>query len=236
MTIEKKISETEDIIYKVKYSHRRTLGISIHPDKGVVARVPFRTPQKIVDGMIRNKAEWIRKVLKSQQSLNKIDQKKVFADGDTILFMGKKHFLKITPSDKNYICRSEDNIIEIGYTDLPDPIRIKIILETWYKNVARKVLSRKFEEILLKYKDFNFTPTGFSVRKMKKRWGSCTAKGKIAISYDLIRLDDIYGEYVIIHELCHLKHHDHSKEYYGLLSELFPRWKTVRNELQKIIR
>jgi predicted metal-dependent hydrolase len=71
---------------------------------------------------------------------------------------------------------------------------------------------------------------------MKKRWGSCSSKGKIAISYDLIRLDEIYAEYVIIHELCHLKHHNHSSNYYNLLSEVYPEWKKVREELKKYVR
>jgi predicted metal-dependent hydrolase len=71
---------------------------------------------------------------------------------------------------------------------------------------------------------------------MKKRWGSCSSKGKIAISYDLIRLDEIYAEYVIIHELCHLKHHNHSANYYKLLSEVYPNWKKVKGELKKFIR
>jgi hypothetical protein len=70
---------------------------------------------------------------------------------------------------------------------------------------------------------------------MKSRWGSCSKKGIITLSTELIKLPDIYIEYVIIHELCHLKHHNHGKEYYNLLSELFPAWKNVRKDLRGYI-
>ena len=77
-----------------------------------------------------------------------------------------------------------------------------------------------------------FKPTGLIIRSMKSRWGSCSRKGIITLSTELIKLPDIYIEYVIIHELCHLKHHNHGKEYYNLLSELFPDWKKVRKDLR----
>ena len=80
-----------------------------------------------------------------------------------------------------------------------------------------------------------FKPTGLVIRTMKSRWGSCSRKGIITLSTELIKLPDIYIEYVIIHELCHLKHHNHGKEYYILLSELFPDWKKVRKDLREYI-
>jgi hypothetical protein len=82
----------------------------------------------------------------------------------------------------------------------------------------------------------NFKPTGLVIRSMKRRWGSCSNRGKITLSTELIRLADIYTEYVIIHELCHLKQHNHGPKYYELLSELFPEWKRVRKEMRAFVR
>lgn len=70
---------------------------------------------------------------------------------------------------------------------------------------------------------------------MKGRWGSCNSKGRITLSTELIKIDGKYTEYVILHELCHLKHHDHSSAYYKLLAEVYPDWKTVRKELRKYV-
>lgn len=80
-----------------------------------------------------------------------------------------------------------------------------------------------------------FKPAGLIIRKMKRRWGSCSNKGIITLSTELIKLPELYIEYVILHELCHLKHHNHGSGYYKLLSELFPDYKTVRKDLKKFI-
>jgi len=71
---------------------------------------------------------------------------------------------------------------------------------------------------------------------MKRRWGSCSNKGVITLSTELIKFSDLYIEYVIAHELCHLKHHNHGSQYYTLLTEVFPEWKRVRKELRKYIQ
>jgi predicted metal-dependent hydrolase len=110
------------------------------------------------------------------------------------------------------------------------------MLESWFKYLARNKLTIKFREVLVNYNNFRFQPADFTVRTMKTRWGTCSSKGKIALSYDLVRLDDIYSEYVIIHELCHLKHHNHGAGFYELLSEVYPQWKEVREGLKKYIR
>lgn len=70
---------------------------------------------------------------------------------------------------------------------------------------------------------------------MKSRWGSCSSKGKITLNTELIKLADKYIEYVMIHELCHLKHHNHGPGFYALMTELCPDWKRLRNELKSYI-
>jgi hypothetical protein len=81
-----------------------------------------------------------------------------------------------------------------------------------------------------------FNPAGLVIRTMRRRWGSCSHKGIITLSTELIKLSDLHIEYVIAHELCHLKHHNHGSQYYKLLSEVFPEWKMVRKELRKYIQ
>jgi predicted metal-dependent hydrolase len=93
-----------------------------------------------------------------------------------------------------------------------------------------------FNGMIEKYEDQMFKPTGLVIRTMKRRWGSCSTRGKITLSTELIKLPDLYIEYVIVHELCHLRHHNHGAGYYKLLSELFPEWRFVRKELRKYIQ
>lgn len=235
----KRISEKETagIRYKTIHSSRRTLGISVHPERGVTARVPYGTPERVIEKMISDKAEWIRKALKKHESLKRINNSRITGNGSVILLLGKEHRLRIVRSERNYINKTDGDIIELGCKDeLPDAVVIQSLIESWLMFVARKVFPAVFREILLRYRNYDFNPSSFSVRKMKSRWGSCTSKGRIAISYDLIKLDRTYAEYVMVHELCHLKHHNHGADFYSLLSEIYPDWKKVRTELRKFLK
>jgi predicted metal-dependent hydrolase len=226
----------QDFEYKIKYSHRRSISILVSPDTGVTVRAPFRTPVRTIEHFVNEKSAWIIKTLGSFSSLKRLDKQHGYSDGDSILLFGETFKLKIVPSDRYFIQLKDDKIIELEFRENNNPLLIRAIFENWLKLTAKKELTSRFQEALVKYSDYGFTPTEFTVRTMKKRWGSCSSKGKITISYDLLRIDKKFSEYVIVHELCHLKQHNHSGNYYKLLSEVYPDWKKVREELKKYLR
>jgi predicted metal-dependent hydrolase len=78
-------------------------------------------------------------------------------------------------------------------------------------------------------------PEGFKIRKMTNRWGSCTSEGHILLNIDLIVAPVNCIEYVIVHELCHLKEHNHSKKFYMLLSAMMPDWERRRERLNRCV-
>lgn len=227
--------EEQDIDYKIVYSSRRSIGISVGPDSGVIVRAPYRTSIKTIENLVIAKTPWIKKHLENYKSSVSINNNKVYADGAIALLYGKEHRIRIIESNK-YFIKLSGNTIEIGLKHVADKEIVGPMLEKWYKVIAEGIFRRKFEEVLLKYKDHNFKPSEFTVRVLKRRWGSCSSKGKITISSELVKLDDIYLEYVILHELCHLRYHNHGKEFYKLLSEVFPEWRQRRSELRRYIR
>lgn len=224
------------IEYKVVYSRRRTLSIHVYPVQEVIVRAPYSTSLKSIERFINQKTEWIASCLESFKTLVRIDSRNGYSDGDHILLFGESHELRLVPAGKFSVRIIEDRVIEIGHPGNDDPLLIRAILEKWFKIIAVKELTIRFSDALVKYKKYGFSPSGFAVSTMKKRWGSCSSKGKIAISYDLIRLSGIYADYVITHELCHLVHHNHSENYYRLLTEVYPGWKNVRQELRRYLR
>lgn len=230
------IQSTGDFNYRIIFSRRRTISIIISPDSGVFVKAPFMTPVNTIRRFVNEKSDWITKTLYGFNSLKRLDNIKGYSDGDTVLLYGKEYKLRLFESDKYSVKTTDSNIIEARYLKNINPLIIRALLEDWFKYVAQDKIKLKFNEVLTKYSSYGFKPTGLVIRMMKKRWGSCSSMGKIAISYDLIRLDEKFTEYVIIHELCHLKHHNHSADYYRLLSEVYPEWKKVREELKKYIR
>jgi len=224
----------EELKYKVIYSGRRSISIIVSPDKGVTVRAPYRTSLKTIEKFVRDKSPWIRKHLDNHSDLTRISHGKKYFDGETHLFMGIEKTLKIIISDKMYI-KYNDNIIEAGVKESGDTRLIKTMLEIWYKKKAIEILPDLLYQVISRYRNYNFNPKGLVIRSLRSRWGSCNSKGKITLNTQLIKLDKYYIEYVIIHELCHLIHHNHGEEFYRLLGELVPDYKTLRKELKKYI-
>jgi len=222
--------------YRIVYSRRRTLSIVMSPGKGVIVRAPYRTPVRIIDKFVSEKTDWINKTSSRFNSLLRIDNPAGYHNGDNLLLFGKEHKLNLHDSDRYSVRLGDQGTIEACFNNDNNPLIIRTMLEGWFKLIARDRLTRQFREILVRHKDFGFKPSGLTIRAMRSRWGTCSSKGKISLSHDLIKLDEVFREYVIIHELCHLRHHNHGAGFYDLLSEVYPHWKEVREGLRKFIR
>lgn len=225
----------EDLEFEVKYSRRRSIGISVLPDSSVIVRVPYLTSLKTITRIVTDKYEW---VLKHRDNYRKLDNKSLnrsYTTGEVHLFRGNRSILMLEKSGKPYV-RFCIGMIELGIPKTDDSQAIKKLLYKGYKNEALTVFPQLLQKVMKEHEIQMFKPAGLVIRTMKRRWGSCSNKGVITLSTELIKLTDQYIEYVIAHELCHLKHHNHGAHYYKLLSEVFPEWKTVRKELRKFIQ
>ena len=230
-----KIYKIEEIEFQVIYSGRRTLGISVRPDSSVIVRVPYLTSFKTINRIVREKYGWLLKHRDNYRRLDKNSLSRSYATGEIHLFHGNETVIKIEKSGKSYI-RFYNNTFELGLERTDDPLAIKRLLYKGYKNEALIVFPELMNKVLREHENQMFKPTGLVIRTMKRRWGSCSNKGIITLSTELIKLTDLYIEYVIIHELCHLKHHNHGARYYKLLSQVFPEWIIVRKELRKYVQ
>jgi predicted metal-dependent hydrolase len=235
MLKDSRILRIEDIEFKIVYSRRRSIGISVLPDSSVIVRAPYITSVKTITRIVTEKYRWILKHRDNYRKLDNSPSNRTYTEGELHLFRGNKSILKIEKSDKSYI-RFNDNTIEIGTGKTDDATTIKKLLYKGYKDAAMVLFPELLRKVLSEHESQMFKPAGLVIRTMKRRWGSCSNKGIITLSTELMKLSDLYIEYVIAHELCHLKEHNHGPNYYKLLSEVFPEWKSVRKELRKYIQ
>ena len=225
----------EDIEFKVVYSGRRSIGISVLPDSSVIVRVPYLTSFKTITSIVTDKYGWVIKHRDNYRKLDNSSLNRSYTTGELHLFRGNRSILQIEKSVMPYV-RFNDNTIELGTLKTDDSDVIKRLLYKGYKDEALILFPELLQKVVREHQNQMFKPAGLIIRTMKRRWGSCSNKGVITLSTELIKLSDLYIEYVIAHELCHLKHHNHGAHYYKLLSEVFPEWKTVRRELRKYIQ
>ena len=222
---------TENPAYKIVYSKRRTLGISILPDATVVVRAPRRTSQAAIEQLIASKQSWINKHIANIKKRIETTSPLSFSNGSLHRFKGNSLALNVFKTKKRFV-KFNDKTIDIGIEEPENELIIKKILKQAYKTEAEKVLPEMFYEIIGLNKNYNFKPTALVIRTMKRQWGSCSTKNKITLNSELIKLDEKYIKYVITHELCHLQYHNHGKLFYKLLSEFYNDWKTMRKEMR----
>lgn len=226
------------IDFKLEYSNRRTLGIAVTPDLEVLVKAPVYTAVDVVKERLRKKAPWIIRQLSFFLSFQPRLTDRKFVGGETHLYLGKQYRLRVI-SDKVSVTsegvKLKGRFLEI-YT--ADSKRVKALVEGWYLNKAkekfRQIAEPLFDSFTTRH-NLSLATYHLSLRQMPTRWGSCTAKGRIILNPELIKAPKACIEYVIIHELCHLIHHDHTQQFIDLQTREMPEWEKWKNKLEKLL-
>jgi len=220
------------IAFRVHYSRRKTMEIAVHPDGSVVVRAPLGTDQSLVENRVHKRAHWINRHLRHFAQFQMRTPKRQYVGGESHLYLGKKYRLKITRSDTKGV------LLKHGYLHVtapdPGPENVAKLLDAWYRRRARIYFAQALEKCWHKY---HFQNKGvekpiLKIRAMKTRWGSLSKRGGMTLNLELVKTPGECIEYVIVHELCHLFHLNHGKEFYKLLAGLLPDWKNQKQKLE----
>jgi predicted metal-dependent hydrolase len=222
---------SKQIDFQLEFSNRKSLGITVTPDLEVLVKAPIDATIDKVKEIIRKKAPWIIR----QQSFfltfhPKMTDRK-FVGGETHLYLGRQYRLKII-SEKVENVKLKGKFIEVTTLDKSN---VKTLVNDWYLRNAKKKLHTIAVELIEEFRKHKVEPSSIVLREMPTRWGSCTAKGKIILNPELIKAPRGCIEYVIIHELCHLIHHDHTQKLLDLQSREMPNWEKWKMKLEKLM-
>jgi predicted metal-dependent hydrolase len=130
--------------------------------------------------------------------------------------------------------RLNGDYLTVSLPDVSDKTRIGKLVTGWYRSHSRRVFEERLSVCFPRVEPLGIAYPEIAVREMKLRWGSCTAGGRILLNVKLIQVPKDLIDYVIIHELCHLKEHNHSPAFYVLLDRVLPDWRERRVRLNKI--
>lgn len=209
---------------------RKSIGIQVYPDCSVKVRVPKWLSQKKIDEVIEQKQDWINKKLQYfQQNQREIPKEKEYISGESFYYLGKQYKLKVTESESNSIERTRDTI----FINKTKSRNAKNILIKWFSDLAKEVFEERLKvnfEIFSKQYKYDF-PT-LKIRKMKSRWGSMSNKGIMTLNTHLIHTPIECIDYVIMHELCHLKYKNHGKRFHQLQAKFNPSYKVIKKKLE----
>ncbi len=222
------------IKYTLVFDDRKTLGIKVYPDKSVHVVAPTDSTIDKIEEKVRSKASWIIRQQDFFMSFHPMTPPRKYISGETHLYLGRQYRLKVKESNQPSVKLQGGNIV-VETKDKTDRKKVEQQLRRWYKSKAEIHFNKLFEEQLPVAKTFyNGTPT-LKYRWMEKRWGSCDSTAQIHLNLELIKAPKRCIEYVIVHELCHLVHLNHSSAFFELLEKLLPDWRETKYRLEKIM-
>lgn len=218
------------IEYDLTFASRKTLAINVHPDLRVSVTAPEGTEPEAVQSRVRKRASWI---LRQQQELELYlpqTPPRQYVSGETHYYLGRQYRLKVIQDDAEWV-KLDRGHLYVRTTDKTDAAQVEALLDRWYMRQAWRVYHERLRELLPRFERFDLPEFELRIKKLEARWGSCTAGGIVTLNLRLIQVSKKYIDYVIVHELCHLIEHNHSKRFYLLLDHLLPDWRERRWEL-----
>ena len=219
---------------EIKRSRRKTVALYVHPDKRVEIRMPILCSVDAIEPFLIKHSRWLFNRLDASEK--KPLEPKRFVSGELHYFLGKQYPIEVNPASKNSVVFQNEVIhIYINDTCRDETCRVQDLqklLDRWYLEQAKRVFKECADPLVKQMAKYNVAPSSFTVRKMKTRWGSCSRKGSISLNLHLIKLPEQCIKEVILHELCHLVHFNHSKDFYALMTAEMPDWKIWKKELK----
>ncbi len=230
--------------YVIRPGRCRFVKIVVKSADEVEVRVPPRVSSKTAHAFVAQQAEWILQAMEKEASKPRMAPLK-YATGETFFYLGKPYRLEVAHSVWKTVTR-EEGVLRVTLHDKANHARVKELVDAWFRTQAETLLGKYLAETVERFGSrirhaqcplalrSDAQPKGLrlTVRVMKTRWGSCSKDGHITLSTELIHAPRRLIEYVIVHELCHLVHLDHSPAFYFQLARCLPDWEERRRELE----
>lgn len=197
----------------INFKNNKNLYIKVDDDFNIRINSPYLYPKLLIKKIVKENYKSIAKMIDEKE-------RKKSVNNNTNKLFGKK--INVTYSNvKGPIYNCYDLIV-----------RDDVMLNNWYKSVSQQIFEEELKTIYEKFEEKIPYPK-LKIRKMKTRWGVCNKKDdSITLNLDLVKEDKIYLDYVIVHELSHFIHFNHSKSFWLLVNKYVPNYKEIRKEMR----
>lgn len=226
----------KQIRYKIKRGKRvKTAAITVTPDARIVVAVPSFLNKKDVEKFVRKKARWIFEKQEYFKALSSLYPEKEFISGEQILYLGRRYRLKVKHSHSDGSGKlkliGRRMFVFVG-NDLNKKEKKSVIrdaIKNWYISRAKIVIRKRVNQFC---KFLNVGPEEIIIKTQKKRWGSCSRDGTLRFNWRVVIAPMSIIDYIVVHELCHLKVKNHSAEFWRLVSLALPDYQRRRDWLK----
>lgn len=222
---------TTKIEYNIIKSKRKTISISVDQYGTVLIKAPLRMTDSAIQEVVRKKSHWIveKTAMISEYEKERPDRR--YMSGEVFEYRGNEFLLQLISNQtkKRPVVEIVGNQLVVTTSSSETDV-VKTALAKWYKNSAKE----KIPERVAYYERFiPETCVAVIVKEQKRRWGSCSQDGTIRLNWRLIMAPEIVLDYVVVHEMCHLRHMNHSAQFWGMVESIMPDYKNCREWLKK---
>lgn len=213
-------------IEKIIRTNRKTIALQITDNASLIVRAPYNVTEETIKNVIIKHLDWIEKRKKDLLTRDPKFVKKEFVNGEGFLYLGKSYKLKIIKNQEKPL------IFQDGYFFLSkeyQAIAMELFID-WYKKKAYEKISERVEWYAQKR---GFIYNKINITDANKSWASCSAKGNLNFSWRLIMAPLPVIDYVVVHELVHLKEKNHAKTFWNKVKMLMPDYEKYEEWLKR---
>ncbi len=212
-------------INKIIRSKRKTIALVIQPNGELLVRAPQRATKKQINEMVDEHVDWIVKKQAKARAAQKANAPRQFIEGEKFPFLGAFYSLQLVKNDQPRLDLNGD--FQLAQSELG---QAEQIFEQWYQGQARQVFMDRVEFYAGEY---GFDYTKLRLSSARTRWGSCSSKGTLSLTWRLVMAPLKIVDYVVVHELSHLREHNHSSKFWAQVGAILPDYKTRRKWLKE---
>jgi len=213
---------------------RKSLRIVVRPDLSVRADAPSKFPLSEVIDAVQSKARWISNKLDVMKEFHPLPMPHRYVSGETFVYLGRQYRLRVA-CGRRCPAKLRGKFLHVAVASPGDRCAIRALVEAWFRERAEDVFNRYLKQCLMVAKRHGISEPKLVIRNMRTRWGSCSSSGCVTLNLRLVQAPVHCIEYVVMHELCHLVHHDHSPQFFRLLTRCMPDWKKRRAVLSRVV-
>lgn len=223
--------------YTIRLSARKSAAIEVRAGKVLVA-APLRATQTELKQWVTAKADWIRDKLAEQSQRQQQVPQRQFRDGELWPWLGDALTLRVIPGPRTEcVRRGEELVLSVSRrASSHSPVTVvQKVLQTWYQQQAQTLLEQKTARVCqqLQQRYPQAQCQRVQLRRTKSKWGHCTRQGVIQYNWLIAQAPEWVVNYLVIHECCHLVHHNHSRAFWGLVASLCPDYARARGWLHQ---
>ncbi len=216
----------------VRASRRRsTMALRIRPDASIEVRAPQRMPLSQIEQWLHSRTAWLTERLAALQRLQAKYPRPCYGEGERHLYLGHHYSLQYVQAGRSHVRLVGQRLMIAARRH--EAADVRRYLYRWYRQQAREIFTQRMCALIRDIPWLTASPT-LAVRMMQRQWGSCSTGGNINLNLHLIKAPPVCIDYVLAHELCHLREHHHGRRFYALLDEVMPAWRRHRQQLNEL--